>query len=471
MPLADYVTTYAESQTVRFDTPGHKAGRALPAATKQLLALGGAVDMTLPNEALEWSNGCVYEAEQLAAKLWGATRSFFSYNGTTAAIQAMLFAILNPDDKVLVANNCHRSVMNGLILVGAQPVFLQTSYNANLQLDFNVTASEIERALSEHADFRAVVITNPTYYGVGCDVRAIAKIAHDRGIPLLVDEAHGAHWRFSNELPDDAIACGADVVAQSTHKMLNSLSQTSMLHVNSNLVDCDKIGRVLKMLQSSSPNYLLLASLDAARTDLEQHGYAMLKRTLELSGYVRRNIAAMPVICYNNKLIKGYAGYCMDESKLVIDFSALGYSGVEIFEKLIEQSIMPEMYDNRNVLFHITIGDDEQSVEKLLNGLRTVCSVPRARIRPVKCSAPPLAVALVSPRQAFFSNSELINIEYALGRVSARSECFYPPGIPFVFPGAEISKSVLAYIHDMEAAGIFAEGHNGKIKQLEVLAL
>ena len=470
-PLIECINAYITTKATRFDTPGHKAGRGLPDATRRLLALGGAVDMTLPDEAKAWSDGYVYEAEQLAAHLWGAKRSYFCYNGTTAAIQAMLLATLNPGDRVLVAANCHRSVIAGLILCGAMPVFLKTNYHSDLQLDLNATVPEISQALIDHPDCRAVFITNPTYYGVGCDLRSIAKIVHSYGIPLLVDEAHGAHWRFSDDLSADAIACGADVVAQSTHKMLNSLSQTSMLHVNSVIVDSEKIGSVLKMLQSSSPNYLLVASLDATRADMEQNGGALLKRTMALAKAARQNIAELPVICYNNKLISDNGGYSLDESKLVIDFSALGYSGTEIFKKLVAEEIMPEMCDRRNVLFHITIGDDERSVAKLLAGLRAVCSDVRKSPTIGSNCIPPQMMALVSPRQAFFAKHESVGVDCALGRLSARTECFYPPGIPFVFPGVEIDELVLDYIKNMEAAGLVAEGHDDKIKQLEVLAL
>ena len=470
-PLVDFIEKYIATDATRFDTPGQKAGRGLPAATRRLLASGGAADMTLPDEAKAWSDGCVYEAEQLAAKLWGAERSFFCYNGTTAAIQAMLLATLSTGDKVLVAANCHRSVIAGLILCGAMPIFLKTNYNFDLQLDLNVTMNEVRQALHEYPDCRAVLVTNPTYYGVGCDLRSIAKIVHHYGIPLLVDEAHGAHWRFSDDLPEDALTCGADVVAQSTHKMLNSLSQSSMLHVNSTLVDGEKIGRALKMLQSSSPNYFLVASLDATRADMEQNGATLLKRTMALAKAARQNIAELPVICYNNKLISDNGGYSLDESKLVIDFSALGYSGTEIFQKLVAKGIVPEMCDSRNVLFHITIGDDEQSVGKLVTGLHAVClDVSKSPNIGGGC-IPPRMVSVVSPRQAFFAKHESVGIDSALGRLSARTECFYPPGIPFVFPGVEIDESVLDYINRMEAAGLVAEGHDGKIKQLEVLAL
>ena len=471
LPLVNFVKIHAKSKVTRFDTPGHKAGHGLPAATKQLLAMGGAADMTLPDEARQWAGGCVCEAERLAAKLWGAKRSFFCYNGTTAAIQALLLGTLRPDDKVLVVDNCHRSVITGLILCGAMPIFVKTNYNIELQLDLNVTVNDIGLALQEHPNCRAVLITNPTYYGIGCDLRSIVKVVHSYGLPLLVDEAHGAHWRFSAELPEDALACGADVVAQSTHKMLNSLSQTSMLHVNSTIVDSEKIGQALKMLQSSSPNYLLVASLDAARADMAQNGCLLMERTLVLAAYIRCNIAALPLMCYNNDLIREIGGWVLDESKLVVDFAASGHSGAVIYEQLVAQNIMPEMCDLRNALFHITIGDDQRSADVLIEGLRNICAQPGTRSVTKTCCVPPRLTAAVTPHRAFFTDSERITVGDANGRISARTECFYPPGIPFLVPGAVIGAETLKYVAAMELAGYFAEGYQDKIKFLEVLAI
>lgn len=471
LPLVDVITKHIDTNATRYDTPGHKAGRGLPDVTRRLLALGGAADMTLPDEAAAWSFGCVAEAEQLAARLWGAKRSFFSYNGTTAAIQAMLLATLNPGDKVIIAENCHRSVLHGLVLCGAQPVFLPTCYRGDLQLDLNVSAVLFGRLLKKNPDCKAVIVTNPTYYGIGCDLRLIVKIAHDRGLLVLVDEAHGAHWRFSAQLPDDAVACGADIVAQSTHKMLNSLSQTSMLHVNSAAVDCGKVARAMRLLQSSSPNYLLVASLDAARADMEDCGAEKVRHSLELSRYIRSNIAALPLMCYNNNLIREIGGGCLDESKLIIDFSRGGYSGSMIQEQLMALKIVPEMCDSRNVLFHITIGDDQRSAGILINGLQKIFNEPGGQLPVSCCCAPPPLLCAVTPREAFFAHSEYVDMQDACNRVSARTECFYPPGIPFVAPGTVISAVTLEYVATMEAAGFYAAGHEGKIKQLEVLVL
>jgi arginine decarboxylase len=280
-----------------FYTPGHKRGQGIHPPLSALLGTA-AFRADLP-ELPELDNlfapeGVIRDAQDLAAKVFGADRTWFLVNGSTCGIEAAVLATCNPGDKIILPRNSHQSAIAALILSGAVPIFVQPEYDPDWEIAHSIPSSDVAAALERHPDTKAVMMVYPTYYGVCGDVEAIAQLAHHYQIPLIVDEAHGAHFAFHSELPIPALAAGADVSIQSIHKVLGAMTQASMLHLRSHYVNPDRVNRALQLVQSTSPSYLLLASLDAARQQVALQGKKLMTRTLELADIARTRLSQIP---------------------------------------------------------------------------------------------------------------------------------------------------------------------------------
>ena len=463
-PLAAAMKAYAASGALAFHTPGHKQGIGAHCLLRDLVTEEGLrEEVSLADELddLHRPEGCLKEAQEMAARLWGADEAIFAVNGTTGAIHAMLLASLAPGDEVLVPRNVHRSVVGGLVLAGARPVYITPETDEKLGVAHGVTAEKVRRALEEHPSARAVLAVYPTYYGVASEIREIARAAHEKGVPLLVDEAHGAHLRFSDALPPDALSCGADLVAQSTHKLLGAMTQASMLFRKGGRVPAERVRRAASLLATTSPNYLLMASLDIARLQMEEEGAERVARAVRLSEALRARINELPGLwCFGKEYMGRPGASALDVTKLTVNVAGLGLSGEEAMRLLRKKNIQAELSDARNVLFIVSMADTERETERLYEALSAISREYEGTRGTAFCSAatPPTLTAALSPREAFFAARESIPLARAAGRVAAEEITFYPPGIPAIVQGERITAEAIAYLKEMKRIGLKVTG-------------
>lgn len=458
---------YLNEQATPFHTPGHKMGKGAPESLKNLLGTRAlAMDLTVvPGLGdLFDRSGPIQEAQILAARLYGADASYFLVNGTTCGIYAMILATVGPGDKIIMPRNVHRSVLGGLILSGAVPVFVRPEFDPELQITMNVDAAVMEEAMLAHPDAKAVLLTNPTYYGVSADIRRILDFAHARSLPVLVDEAHGPHLHFASDLPLSALDAGADMVVQSTHKLLGSLSQTSLLHCRSGRISVQRLETMLQLVQSSSPNYLLLASLEAAVAQMSEAGRNLTKRTVQLARQARANINRIPgLYCFGQDRV-GRAGiFDLDATKLTVTVKGLGMRGNDAALRLrFEGGVQVELSDWNNVLFLVTIGDDEASLDRLMGAL-SILAAKKAPCAPEKLDGDFLvpditAVQALSPREAVFSPHARVDFGASAGRICAETVVSYPPGIPLLMPGERMMPEMISYCLTLRDRGFVILG-------------
>ena len=442
-PIAAAMKKYSADKVLPLHTPGHKQGRGAHEFLRELLtAEGFRQEVSLMEELddLHAPQSCIKEAQELAAKLWHADETIFFVNGTTSAIQAMIFGTLKAGDLIMIPRNTHRSVISGLILSGAVPIFLPIEFDAEFNLPLNVSVETIELAIKKFPQAKAVLLVSPNYYGVAADLEKISEIVHAAGMILLVDEAHGAHLTFCDELPKSAMESGADLAAQSTHKILGSLTQTSMLMLRKNF--SERVRTAASLLQTTSPNQLLLASLDIARLQMELDGREKISKAVELSKKLRAEIKKI----HGLNTFDAVKNFALDSTKVTVNVQALGLTGQEA-EKILrhELKVQCELSDAANLLFLITYADDAETISKLVDALKLLPHRPR------KNFAPPILLkeiseAEMSPRETFYSPVEVVEPKKSVGRICAEEITFYPPGIPLIMPGEKISAQVVELI-------------------------
>lgn len=496
-PISKAMEAYAGDGALAFHTPGHKQGLGAHPLLKRLITEAGLrqeVSLMEELDDLHEPAGCIKEAQELAAELWGAKESLFVINGTTGAIQAMLVGTLSPGDKVLVPRNAHRSIMGGIILAGAVPIYIQPEIDTRLGIAMGLSVVTVQKAIKEHPEAKALVAVYPTYYGFCCDLQRIGELVHEANMLLLVDEAHGAHLRFGKDLPKQAIELGADVAAQSTHKLLGSMTQTSMLHIGSNRVEAERIRQAASLLQSTSPNQLLLASLDIARLQMAQEGTQRVNRAVELAQWLRKKINEIPgLYCPGKEIWAGQeAGQLMagsqdfsdvgavalDWAKVTVNLAGLDISGQEAELLLRHQwKVQCELSDPENLLFIISMADTQREADRLLRVLQELAvkhlatktankddsgiaeeQVCKKADNICHMAEMPVAVQRMNPREAFFAPIRTVALEEAIGCICGETIAFYPPGIPVLCPGEEITEALLEYIRFYQAKGMRLSG-------------
>lgn len=496
-PISKAMEAYAGDGALAFHTPGHKQGLGAHPLLKRLITEAGLrqeVSLMEELDDLHEPAGCIKEAQELAAELWGAKESLFVINGTTGAIQAMLVGTLSPGDKVLVPRNAHRSIMGGIILAGAVPIYIQPEIDTRLGIAMGLSVATVKQAIKEHPEAKALVAVYPTYYGFCCDLQRIGELLHEANMLLLVDEAHGAHLRFGKDLPKQAIELGADVAAQSTHKLLGSMTQTSMLHIGSNRVEAERIRQAASLLQSTSPNQLLLASLDVARLQMAQEGTQRVNRAVELAQWLRKKINEIPgLYCPGKEIWAGQeAGQLMtgsedlsdvgavalDWAKVTVNLAGLDISGQEAELLLRHQwKVQCELSDPENLLFIISMADTQREADRLLQVLQELAVKHLATKTANKADSDiaeeqgckqadnlchmaemPVAVQRMNPREAFFAPIRTVALEKAIGCICGETIAFYPPGIPVLCPGEEITEALVEYIRFYQAKGMRLSG-------------
>ena len=372
MPLVEAMLKYKEENIYPFHTPGHKGGRGMESLLRNELGESVKVDVSLMSELDDIHEPETYikEAQALAAQTYGSDACFWAVNGTSQAIHAMLMTALKPGEKVLLPRNAHRSVAGGLILGGIEATFMQPDYCEAFGINFQVQPQAVEAALDKDASIKAVLLTSPNYYGVAADVEAIAKICHDRNVVLLVDEAHGPHLGFSDLLPKSALQCGADACAQSTHKIVGAMTQCSMLHIQGQRLDVTRAADVMSVLTTTSPNYLLMASLDAARAQLQVRGKEMAEDAVMAANKLRAVCSKYAGLKLLSEADCG--GLKLDTTKVTVNFAEWGYTGIEAGDLLRKAGIAVELVDAQNVLFLVTYADVTSDYEAALAKIDTV---------------------------------------------------------------------------------------------------
>lgn len=463
-PLFDTLKRCAQRTHAAFYAPGHKRGQGTPQASIKWLgqALFQADLPELPElDDLAAPSGVIREAQELAAQAFGGDRSWFLINGSTAGIVASILATCNPGDKIILPRNVHKSAISGLILSGAMPIFMPPAYDRTWDMALGLSPKVIEAALESHPDTKAVMLVSPTYHGVCSDIAQISRIAHSRGIPVLVDEAHGPHFGFHPDLPASALQSGADLAVQSTHKVLAAMTQASMMHLKGNRIDEHRLHRALQMVQTTSPSYLLLASLDAARRQMATQGRALMAQTLQLARDARTRIGKIPRLSVWEMPSPEIEGcLAIDPTRVTVNVTGLGISGYEADEILHEQlAVTAELALRAHLTFIISLGNTAADIDRLVAALTSLSEqfthsrTPILPPNPFPITDYPLPAIHFSPRDAFFSPVETIPVSESMGRASAELICPYPPGIPVLMPGEEITREAIDLLQEIRLLG------------------
>lgn len=459
-PLFEALKKHTVKNPACFHIPGHGQGKGLPF---ELSSQGGqalfGLDLTeLPGlDDLHNPAGPIAEAQDLAAKIYGSDRCFFLVNGTTAGIHALITGLVR-QEKVIISRNAHRSVLGGLVLSGADPVYVWPEIIPEFAVDCGVAPAVIRRALDDNPGAAAVLAVRPNFYGVAGDLDIVTRAAHEAGIPVLVDEAHGAHLRFHRDLPRDAMDAGADASVQSTHKLGGSLGQSSMLHLREGFADVDAAAASLRLLQTTSPSYLLMASLDLARRRMSLQGGDIMEKALDLARSVRDRLAEIA----NLRVLTGdcLPGNCaLDSTKLVISVRGLGLTGYQVNGLLAGRyNVFVEMADFSNIVAFISTGATAEDCDRLVGALRDIAARDKRPALPPPPAAPSTYNKVMKPRDAWFARSKTVPLAGARGEICAEAMAVYPPGIPVINPGEEITGEIYEYLRMVSEAGLSCQG-------------
>ncbi|MFZ0443468.1 MAG: aminotransferase class I/II-fold pyridoxal phosphate-dependent enzyme [Bacillus sp. (in: firmicutes)] len=464
-PLFSGLVQHSKKNPIQFHIPGHKKGKGIAPEFREFIG-DNALSIDLinigPLDDLHQPKGIIKEAQDLAAEAFGADHTFFSVQGTSGAIMAMIMSVCGPGDKIIVPRNVHKSVMSAIVFSGAIPIFIHPEIDEHLGISHGITTDSLIRALEEYPDAKAVLVINPTYFGISADLKSIVEIAHSYDIPVLVDEAHGVHIHFHDDLPLSAMQAGADMAATSVHKLGGSMTQSSILNVKGNRVSYKRVQSVLSMLTTTSTSYLLLASLDVSRKELAISGRELLDRTIQLANSIRKRINELDhIYCVGDEILEKDAAFDYDPTKLIISVKDLGLSGFDVEMWLRENyNIEVEMSDLYNILCLITPGDSEEETNILVSALEALCkerALLAAKIN-TQVLLPEIPILAVSPRDAFYSETELVPFDDSEGRIIAEFIMVYPPGIPIFIPGEIISEENLVYIKKNRDAGLPVQG-------------
>jgi arginine decarboxylase len=464
-PLFDALMEYVDNNTIPFHVPGHKKGQGMDNKFKNFVGTNVlSMDVTVFKQvdSLHKPTGPIKLAQELSADAHNADSTFFCIHGTSGAIQAMIMSVVNQGDKIIVPRNVHKSITAGIILSGATPVYMHPEIHEAVGVALNVTPDTVRATLEDNPDAKAVLIINPTYYGVSTDIVKIAEIVHEYEIPLIVDEAHGPHLHFNNRLPICAMDAGADMCAQSTHKIVGSMTQASLLHVRKGLVDVNRVKTVMSLLQTTSPSYILLASLDVARRQMAIEGKEVLDKTIELADYAREKINKIEgYYCFGKEVLSNDGAHAFDPTKITITCKDLGISGNDLERILAEKYfIQPEMSDLYNVLCVFSLGDTKENVDALINALEEISQDENIKLgKKINIvEMPNIPQSVLTPRDAFNSKTVSIPLKDSLGQISAEFLMAYPPGIPILCPGEIITKEIVDYVQELKNANLYVQG-------------
>lgn len=455
-PIQEALERMKRARLVPFDVPGHKRGRGNP----ELAAFLGSACLDVDVNSMKMlDNLChpisvIRDAERLAAEAFRAAHAFFMVSGTTGSVQAMVLSAVGRGDKIIMPRNVHRSAINALILCGAIPIYVNPGIDDVLGIALGMRVEDVAAAIARHPDAKAVFVNNPTYYGICSDLRAITELAHAHGMKVLVDEAHGTHLYFSDRLPVAAMDAGADMAAISMHKSGGSLTQSSLL-LCSDSMPLGYVHQIINITQTTSASYLLLASLDISRRNLALRGREVVDKIIDLVAYARDEINAIgDYYAYGRELIDGAAVFDFDTTKLSIFTRPTGLAGIEVYDILRDDyDIQTEFGDIANLLAYVSVGDRPKDIERLVAALAEIRRNYRkdpSKTLKMEYIDP---VVVCGPQDAFYAEKESLPIAKSCGRICSEFVMCYPPGIPILAPGEQITEEILTYIRYAKKKG------------------
>lgn len=460
-PIYEALEQFRHMRVVPFDVPGHKHGRGNPELTAFLGQQCVSVDVNSmkPLDNLCHPISVIREAELLTADAFGAADAFLMVGGTTSSVQTMVLSTCKRGDKIILPRNVHRSVINALVLCGAIPVYVNPEVDHHLGISLGMKREQVAKAIQQNPDAVAVLVNNPTYYGICSDLRAIVKMAHDAGMYCLADEAHGTHFYFGDNMPVSAMAAGADMAAVSMHKSGGSLTQSSLLLVGPKM-NPGYVRQIINLTQTTSGSYLLMSSLDISRRNLAQRGREVFHKVVEMAEYAREEINAIGgYYAFGSELVNGDSIFAFDPTKLSVHTRDIGLAGIEVYDILRDDyDIQIEFGDIGNVLAYLSIGDRPQELERLVSALaeirRRFLRDPGGLLNQEYID--PEVVA--SPQEAFYAHKKSVPIEETEGMVCSEFVMCYPPGIPILAPGERITRDILDYIRYAKEKGCSMTG-------------
>ncbi len=473
-PIYEALENFRKMRVVPFDVPGHKRGRGNPELVALLgeKCVGMDVNSMKPLDNLCHPISVIREAEELTAEAFGAAHAFLMVGGTTSAVQAMILSVAKRGDKIILPRNVHRSVMGAMVLCGAVPVYVNPECDSRLGIPLGMKVSEVEKAIKANPDAKAILVNNPTYYGICSALRSIVKLAHQHGMLCLADEAHGTHLYFGENLPISAMAAGADMAAVSMHKSGGSLTQSSVL-LTGPAMNEGYVRQIINLTQTTSGSYLLLSSLDISRRNLALRGKEAFAGVVEMAEYARREINNIGgYYAYSRELINGDSIYDFDVTKLAVNTLDIGLAGIEVYDLLRDEyDIQIEFGDLGNLLAYLSIGDRQRDIERLVGALsevrRRFGKKDKANLMKQEYIDPQVAV---SPQDAFYADKESLPLRETEGRVCSEFVMCYPPGIPILAPGERITGPILDYIEYAKEKGCSMTGpEDPDILRLNVL--
>ena len=472
-PIYEALERLRKMRVVPFDVPGHKRGRGNPELARLLgeKCMSMDVNSMKPLDNLCHPVSVIRQAEELAAEAFGAAHAFLMVGGTTSAVQAMVLSVAKRGEKIILPRNVHRSVIGAMVLCGAVPVYVNPQCNDRLGIPLGMRVEDVKKAIEENPDAKAVLVNNPTYYGICSDIKSIVKLAHDHGMYCLDDEAHGTNFYFSDQLPVSAMEAGADMAAVSMHKSGGSLTQSSLLLLGPNMSE-GYVRQIINLTQTTSGSYLLLSSLDISRRNLALRGKETFEKVRSYAKYARAEINDIGgYYAFCRELINGNSVYDFDVTKLAVHTLDVGLAGIEVYDLLRDEyDIQIEFGDFGNFLAYLSIGDRKQDIERLVSALAEISrrfGKEKVNLMTQEYVDPQVAV---SPQDAFYADKEKVELKDAPGRISGEFVMCYPPGIPILAPGERVTQEIREHIEYAREKGCTLTGAEDlEIRHLNVL--
>ena len=468
-PIYEALEKFRRRRVVPFDVPGHKRGRGNPELAELLGEKCVSLDVNSmkPLDNLGHPVSVIRRAEELTADAFGAAHAFLMVNGTTSSVQSMILSVCKAGDKIILPRNIHKSVINALVLCGAVPVYVEAKVNPRIGIALGVEVEEMRRVMDANPDAKAVFINNPTYYGICSNLKKITEMAHERGMKVLVDEAHGTHLYFGENLPVSGMAAGADLAAVSMHKSGGSLTQSSILLCGPDM-DAGYVRQIINLTQTTSASYLLLSSLDISRRNLALRGKESFAKVVRMAEYARNEINEIGgYYAYGKDLVDGDSVYDYDVTKLSVYTQGIGLTGIEVYDILRDEyDIQIEFGDIGNILAYISIGDRIQDIERLVGALEDIGRSYEKDSSTLYCGDFIQPEVVCTPQEAFYADKRQIPIRETAGAICAELVMCYPPGIPILTPGERITDEIIEYILYAKEKGCSLQGTQDPSVQL-----
>ncbi len=474
-PFYTKLLEYANSNTVAHDVPGHKLGQVhndmMQFTGQQMYKLDANAPRGLDN--LNRPTGVINEAAELMADAFGAEKAYFLTGGTTMGILSMIMSVCRAKEKIILPRNVHKSAINALILSGAIPIFVKPDIDNELGIANNMAFEDVKQAILDNPDAKAVFVINPTYFGVTGDLKRIVEFAHENEMMVIVDEAHGSHFPFSDLLPIGSMESGADMSSCSLHKTVGSLTQSSILITQGSMVDHIRLRSTINMIQSTSPSSLLMASLDVARKTIYFEGPSEIPKIIHMAEDSRNRINLIPgleAIGKTHFLARNAFNY--DETKIIVKVSGLGITGFDVYKELFdEHHIQLELAETQIILAVLSIGTTQKDLNALVDALKVVSDKYMAmNLTPIKSRVKySFPEAYTRPREAYHAPKKYVPLNQAVDEIAAESVMIYPPGIPIVIPGEIISQDILDDLDFYQRSGsvILSDTEGGYIKIID----